>query len=85
MSEVNVESDSELNAIKTFAVIDAEGLVVNSIVWDGETEFEPGDGLSLVLPELSAYWGIGFRFVDGEWIAPEPDGEVDYAEFGTST
>jgi hypothetical protein len=33
---------------RRYAVVDGEGLVVNVILWDGETPYDPGDGLELV-------------------------------------
>jgi hypothetical protein len=31
-----------------YAVIDIDGTVVNVIVWDGVTPYDPGEGLTLV-------------------------------------
>ena len=63
-----------------YAVIDADDLVVNTVVWDGVSEYEPGEGLTLVpLPftededETRRYTGgIGWDFVDGEFVDNRP-------------
>lgn len=34
--------------VKNYAVIDGSGVVVNVIAWCGTTEYNPGEGLSLV-------------------------------------
>lgn len=31
-----------------YAVVDSEDVVVNVILWDGVTEYDPGEGLALV-------------------------------------
>ncbi len=43
-----------------YALINSEGLVVGLIVWDGQTEYMPDEGLSVVLAQDD--WNIG-----GSW------------------
>lgn len=57
-----------------YAIIDSEGLVINTIEWDGNTEWQPPAGCSVV-PRKNG--GIGWSYVDGEFAppvaeAPEP-------------
>lgn len=52
----------------TWAVIDG-GVVVNLIVWDGETDWSPGAGLTVVSAEPGV--AIGWTW-DGERFAPPP-------------
>lgn len=49
-----------------YAIV-VDGLVVNVILWDGESEYPE----ELVpCPEEAS---IGWSFLDGEWSAPEPE------------
>lgn len=48
-----------------YAII-KNGLVVNAIVWDGETPCET-DGQKVALPDGA---GIGWTYSDGQFIAP---------------
>lgn len=53
-----------------YAVINAQGLVVNTIVWDGTDEYDPGDGLTLeVIPDGSQA-GIGWTYINGAFVEP---------------
>jgi hypothetical protein len=65
--------------MKNYALIEtATTLVVNIMVWDGQPPWEPGDGqIAVVIPENSSA-GIGWTYVDGEFIAP-PEPEPDLA------
>ncbi|MTV59043.1 hypothetical protein GM547_13415 [Streptococcus pneumoniae] len=51
-----------------------DGAVVNVVIWDGNTEFNPGGEL-IALPDDSAV-SPGWTLVDGEWLEPEPVTEV---------
>ena len=63
-----------------YAVIDGDGLVTNVIVWDGVSDYSPAEGLTLVpLPftededGVRRYTGgIGWDFVDGEFVDNRP-------------
>lgn len=50
-----------------YAVIDSTGLVVNVIVWDGVSPWEPPVEHSVVLLEKG---GIGWKIEDGNFIPP---------------
>ena len=57
-----------------YAIINSANLVINVIVWDGLPSWTPPDGcIAVVIPEGSNA-GIGWTYVDGEFIAPlEPE------------
>lgn len=63
-----------------YAVVDADGLVVNTVVWDGASDYDPGDGLDLVLlpyvedeDGMRRYsGGIGWDYVGGEFVDNRP-------------
>jgi len=63
--------------MNTYALIDlATTLVVNIMIWDGMGPWAPPEGhIAVVIPKDSAA-GIGWTYVDGEFIAP-PTPEVD--------
>lgn len=42
-----------------YATIDADGLVSNVILWDGETDYNPGPGLDLVALDDNSPVGPG--------------------------
>jgi hypothetical protein len=61
--------------MKIYALIDtATTVVVNVVVWDGLPPWAPEYGqIAVVIPEGSNA-GIGWTYVDGEFIAPpEPE------------
>jgi hypothetical protein len=48
--------------------------VVNHIVWDGSSGWSPPEGHTLVAEEEGSEVNVGWRLVNGEWIAPpEPE------------
>lgn len=51
-----------------YAVV-LDGKVINVIVWDGVTEYAPDEG---ELVPLTGNAGIGWGYVNGEFIKPEP-------------
>ena len=54
--------------------------VVNVIVWDGISPYDPGDGIELVPSDDTPGVGIGWtRNADGTWTAPV----VETEEWGT--
>jgi hypothetical protein len=58
-----------------YAVINSQTNVVeNSIVWDGISPWAPPENC-YVEPLANLYVGIGWTFVNGEWIAPTPQTE----------
>ena len=50
-----------------YAVIDSSGNVVNVIVWDGITPYNPGAGLTLVQSDTAAR---GDTYLEGVFSAP---------------
>ena len=67
-----------------YAVV-ADGKVVNVVVWDGVSAYDPGEGLELVaLPYVEDedgvrryQGGIGWTFRDGEFVDERPVEEDD--------
>lgn len=51
-----------------YAVIQ-HGVVVNTVLWDNESEWVAPEGTTIKL--MPEYVGIGWSLVDGEWTAPE--------------
>jgi len=46
-----------------------DGIVVNVVVWDGVTEYNPGKGIELVCIDETNV-GIGWSYADGKFTAP---------------
>jgi hypothetical protein len=47
-------------------------LVINAVVVDPDSDWQaPDDCTTMPIPDDSPGW-IGWRYVDGEWIAPPP-------------
>lgn len=59
--------------MKNWAIISQEtNIVLNTIVWDGVSEYNPGNNLSLIqLPEGISY-GIGWTWDGEKFIDPNP-------------
>ena len=56
--------------MKNYAIIDSTSTVINVVVWDGKPPWQPPQDCSaMVIPEDSSA-GIGWTYVDGEFIAP---------------
>ena len=45
------------------------GLIINAIVYDGESEYATNDGAGLVERADSGAW-IGWLYIEGEFIPP---------------
>jgi len=58
-----------------YALVNADGLVVNAIVWDGQTDYTPAYGLTVVAIHDGVRAGPGWTYDGTNWIAqpPEPD------------
>lgn len=58
---------------KRYLVYEIEtGLCVNVIIWDGVTDYNPGEGLALeIVPAGSLAWAGWTRISEGEWQEPE--------------
>ena len=60
-----------------YAIVNSENLVVNTIIWDGVTLWQPPEGCQAV-PLTEG--GIGWSYVDGQFVSPperEPDPELN--------
>jgi len=53
--------------------LNAEGVVVNFVIWDGISHYEPV-GIAELLP-CDEHPGVSFGWqkIDGEWHAPTPE------------
>jgi len=51
-----------------YGLVDADGLVVNVVEWDGEAAWTAPEGLNAV--EVDEAVSIGWRQVVGGWIGP---------------
>ena len=65
-----------MSEVFRYAHVNPNGLVVNCSLWDGVTEYDAGEGITLVnVGDVSC--GPGWSYVDGEFIAPpEPEEET---------
>lgn len=55
----------------TYAIVDQDGIVVNIALWDGQSEWRPGPGLTAVLAE-GAEVQIGWIHDNGSFYPPSP-------------
>jgi hypothetical protein len=74
-----------------YAVVNADGVVVNVVLWDATSDFDAGDGMTLVsLPfkmatdddgaEYQQYFaGPGWTYDGTDWIAPPPAEDEELA------
>jgi len=53
-----------------YLVLDAEGLVVNVVIWDGVSRFRWRDRTPMLESDAPVGVRMGWKHVDGEWIAP---------------
>lgn len=51
-----------------YSLVDSNGIVVNTVVLDDNTGWQPPDGLLLV--KCVEACGIGWEYKDGEFIQP---------------
>jgi hypothetical protein len=56
--------------MNTYAIIDATTLVINVIVWDSKPPWTPPEGCIAVVVPANSSAGIGWTYVNGEFIAP---------------
>lgn len=52
-----------------FAVVDSDGIIINMVVWDGESEWAPPEGTTAIDAGESGC-GIGWTYKDGVFTAP---------------
>ncbi|EMB2428711.1 tail fiber assembly protein [Escherichia coli] len=55
----------------SYAVV-KDGIVINIVVWDGETEWQPDDGEAVKIDNVA---GIGWLYDGKKFTAPEPTQE----------
>ena len=56
--------------MNNYAIIDATTTVINVVIWDGQPPWTPPqDCIAVEIPE-GGNAGIGWTYVDGEFIAP---------------
>ena len=55
--------------MNTYLII-KDNAVINTVVWDGESDWTAPEGTSVEL--APDHVGVGWTRADGEWIAPEP-------------
>lgn len=59
----------------SYAVV-KDGIVINIVVWDGETEWQPDDGEAVKIDDVA---GIGWLY-DGKKFTPPPEPDKTHAE-----
>jgi len=60
-----------------YALVNADGLVVNAIVWDGQTDYTPAEGLTVVAIHDGVRAGPGWTYDGTNWIAPPPEPDIE--------
>ena len=53
-----------------YAIIDINNLVVNVVIWDGQSAWQPSDNCVAVQIPLNSEAGIGWSYIDGEFTPP---------------
>jgi hypothetical protein len=51
-----------------YAIVDSEGLVTNVAIWDGQSDWAPGDGAILIPDGVPC--GPGYTYDGSAFIAP---------------
>ena len=65
----------EPDNLKSYAVV-VDGKVVNVVVWSGTTNWAPDEGEAVQIPE-GVTAGIGWDYVDGEFVDNRPQPELE--------
>jgi hypothetical protein len=55
-----------------YAIINAAGIVTNTIVWDGKNWQPPAGTTAIKIPNGTVA-GIGYTYANGVFTAPEPE------------
>ena len=58
-----------------YAVV-SKNEVVNTLLWDGVSDYTPETGTELVMIPEDVKAGIGWGYKNDQWIEPEPQPEV---------
>jgi hypothetical protein len=61
--------------MKNYALYNlTDGLIINTIVLDDNSEYTPNDGLGMVeMPEIAGEWSMcsqGWSYIDGQFVEP---------------
>lgn len=56
--------------MKNYAIIDDTNTVINAVVWDGLPPWTPSQGCMAVAIPKGNSAGIGWTYVNGQFIAP---------------
>lgn len=59
-----------------YAVV-KDGVVINMVVWDGVTEWQPSEGFAVPAPD---YVGIGWKYEEEKFIDPNAPVQPDNGE-----
>ena len=60
-----------------YLVINKQGYVENIIIWDGVSRYNPKNKTLLAANEAPIGATFGWQLVDGEWIAPIVEEELN--------
>lgn len=67
-----------MSEVKHWAVIDSTNLVINIVDWDGESEWSPPTGTTIVdLTGVEIAPSLGWTYENGIFIPPPPPEEED--------
>lgn len=67
-----------------YLVLNAEGFVVNTVIWDGVSKVRWGDKTTMLESDAPNMVTFGWRYLNGEWIEP-PKPIVEEIEETTET
>ncbi|OXI67380.1 hypothetical protein CFB81_22220 [Burkholderia sp. AU28863] len=62
--------------VSNYAVVE-NGLVTNLVAWDGETEWTPPEGSTVVQVETGAFVSIGYTYDGKAFAEPEATGSAN--------
>ncbi|HIE4429966.1 TPA: hypothetical protein ACXM9H_000937 [Burkholderia multivorans] len=62
--------------IQSYAIVES-GVVTNLVAWDGETEWMPPEGSTVVLVEPELFVSIGYTYDGKTFTKPDPTGTAN--------
>jgi len=65
----------------TYALINQDNLVVNVISWDGKSDWQPPEEFMAV--PLQGEAGIGWSYIDGQFVPPPEEESSDPVDIAT--
>lgn len=71
--------------MRKYAVIDAQGVVRNIILWDGAAEWRPGEGWGLIELDGTIPCNIGWTFEAGVFVEPPVEQTTSEGGAGAGT